>query len=890
MIRKVSTQNKKRKGAMSLTQRLRPKSLYCRTLVQCQSQTRCSYQSMPLISSSNDVSIRFSNNLNCFPGADNVFDELSQRDISETNRVLFGYSRDNMNLEAIKYFVGIRRLGSPVDGCSLSCVLKVCGVLFDQILGKQVHCHCVKSGFLEDVSVGTSLIDMYMKSENVAEGKQVFKEMPERNVVSWTSLLSGSSWNGLFDEAVDIFFQMQHAGINPNSFTFAAVLGALANNGLVEKGIRVHAMVIKSGFELATFVCNSLMNMYFKSGLINDAKAVFNGIRNRTVVSWNCMIAGFVTNGLDVEALELFNRMRVAGIDLTQSIFVTVIKLCSDLHELGYARQVHSLVIKSGFGLDPNIITSLMVNYTKCGEMNDAFEIFSTTPGVHNVVSWTAIINGYLKNGEVKQAAELFCQMNREAVRPNDFTYSTILTAHPTISLFQVHAPVIKSNYERTASVGTALLDAYVKIGHINDAERVFDLVEEKDIVAWSAMLGGYAQVGDSIGAIRLFCQLAKERINPNEYTFSSVINSCCNPMATVEQGKQLHARSIKSGHHNALCVSSALVTMYAKRGNIESANEIFKRQKERDLVSWNSMISGYSQHGYGTMALEIFEEMQTHNLQLDDVTFIGVLTACTHVGLVEKGQRYFDMMVKDHHIDPTMEHYSCMVDLYSRAGLLEKAMSIIEGMPFPAGATIWRTLLGACRVHRNLEIGKRAGEELMSLDPQHSAAYVLLSNLYAAAGKWQEKGKVRKLMDERKVKKEAGYSWIEVKRKTYSFLAGDRSHPLSDSIYLKLADLNVRLKDAGYQPDTNYVLQDIEEEHKEATLSEHSERLAIAFGLIATPPSSPLYVMKNLRVCGDCHTVIKLISSLEGRVIVVRDSNRYHHFKEGSCSCGEYW
>ncbi|KAK1396859.1 Pentatricopeptide repeat-containing protein [Heracleum sosnowskyi] len=845
---------------------------------------------MSLIANTDHIPSSSSNKLSCSPGAHQMFDELPHRDLSETNRMLFGYSRDNKNIEAINLFVGIRKLGSPVDGSSLSCIIKACGVLFNQILGKQVHCHCIKSGFLEDVSVGTSLIDMYMKSENVVEGERVFGEMPTKNVVSWTSLLAGFSWNGLFDEAVDIFFQMQPAGINPNSFSFAAVLGALANNGLVEKGIRIHAMIIKSGFELATFVCNSLISMYSKSGLVNDAKVVFDGMRNRTMVSWNCMIAGYVTNGLDVEALELFNRMRVAGIDLTQSIFATVIKLCTNLQELGYARQIHTLVTKSGFGSDPNIMTALMVNYTKCGEMNDAFKIFSTTLAVHNVVSWTAIINGYLKNGEVKQAAELFCQMNKEAVRPNSFTYSTILTAHPTVSLFQVHAPVIKSNYERMASVGTALLDAYVKIGHIKDAERVFDLVEEKDIVAWSAMLGGYAQVGDSISAVRLFCELAKEGINPNEYTFSSVINSCCNPMATVEQGKQLHARSIKSGHHTALCVSSALVTMYAKRGNIVSANEIFKRQKERDIVSWNSMISGYSQHGYGTKALEIFEEMQTHNLELDDVTFIGVLTACTHAGLVEKGQSYFDMMVKDHHIDPTMEHYSCMVDLYSRAGLLEKAMSVIEGMPFPASATIWRTLLGACRVHRNLELGKRAGEELMSLEPQHSAAYVLLSNLYAAAGKWEEKAKVRKLMDERQVKKEAGYSWIEVKRKTYSFLAGDRSHPLSESMYLKLGELNVRLKDAGYQPDTNYVLQDIEEEHKEATLSEHSERLAIAFGLISTPLGSPLYVIKNLRVCGDCHTVIKLISSLEGREIVVRDSNRFHHFKEGSCSCGEYW
>jgi hypothetical protein len=230
------------------------------------------------------------------------------------------------------------------------------------------------------------------------------------------------------------------------------------------------------------------------------------------------------------------------------------------------------------------------------------------------------------------------------------------------------------------------------------------------------------------------------------------------------------------------------------------------------------------------------------------------------------------------------------MIDLYSRAGMLEKAMDIINEMPFPPGATVWRTLLGAARVHRNIELGELAAEKLISLQPEDSAAYVLLSNMYAASGNWQERTNVRKLMDKRKVKKEPGYSWIEVKNKTYSFLAGDLTHPLSNQIYSKLSDLSIRLKDAGYQPDTNFVFHDIEDEQKETILSHHSERLAIAFGLIATPPEIPIQIVKNLRVCGDCHNYIKLVSLIEQRYIVVRDSNRFHHFKDGLCSCGDYW
>ncbi|XP_043723343.1 pentatricopeptide repeat-containing protein At2g27610 [Telopea speciosissima] len=439
-------------------------------------------------------------------------------------------------------------------------------------------------------------------------------------------------------------------------------------------------------------------------------------------------------------------------------------------------------------------------------------------------------------------------------------------------------------------SVGTALLDAYIKIGNTQEAAIIFKQINEKDIVAWSAMLAGYAQVGDSEGAIKLFCDMRKEGFRPNEFTFSSVINACARPTAAVEQGKQLHGSLIKFGLENAICVSSALVTMYAKRGSIESAHEVFKNQEKRDLVAWNSMISGYAQHGCGKKALEIFEEMETQGLELDGITFIGVILACTHAGLVDEGKKYFASMIKDNHINPTMEHYACMVDLYSRAGKLKEAMDLIRDMPFPAGATVWRTLLGACRVYRDLELGKLAAENLISLEPQDSAAYVLLSNMYAAAGKWEERAKVRKLMDERKVKKEAGYSWIEVKNQIHSFMACDQSHPLSNCINAKLEELNARLKDVGYCPDTNFVLHDVEEEHKEAILSQHSERLAIALGLIITPPGVPLQIVKNLRVCGDCHTVIKLISVIEGRDIVVRDSNRFHHFKGGYCSCGDYW
>ncbi|KAH6822337.1 Tetratricopeptide repeat superfamily protein [Perilla frutescens var. hirtella] len=829
-------------------------------------------------------------NVSQFGNAQNPFDEFQQRDVSYYNHLLFEHSRDGLNQEALKTYAFMNRKGVLVDGSSLSCILKVCTSLQNYAFGRQIHCQCVKSGFFEDVSVGTSLVDMHVKNGNLDDGKRLFDEITVKNVVTWTSLLTGYAIKRMIQKVIEGFSLMRYEGVEPNPFTFATVLGALAYERAVEIGAQLHGMTVKNGFDSVRVVGNALVSLYSKSGMTREAGYAFHGTDCRDAVSWNGMIAGLMMNGFDLDALELFYRMRLAGIKLTETTFATVLKLCANLKELGFARQIHGQVVKSGFGCFDNIRTALMVCYMKGCEMDDAMKMFPLTDTVQSVVSWTAIIGGYLKNGRTLEAVDMFLQMRREAVRPNHYTYSTIIGALPTNSLFQMHAEIIKTNYENSPSVGTALLDAYIKMGKTNDAAKVFKQIEEKDIVAWSAMLVAYAQKDDTEGAVNFFGQLAKEGVRPNEFTFSTIINACTTQSAATDQGKQFHASSIKSGYNNTLVVSSALVTMYAKKGDIESANEVFKRQQERDSVSWNSMISGYAQHGYGEKALSVFKEMQRRNLEMDEITFVSVISACTHAGLVNEGEEYFNMMVNKLHISPTMEIYSCMVDLYSRAGMLDKAMALIDGMPFPAGATVWRTLLAACRVHRNLELGKLAAEKLISCQPQHSAAYVLLANLYAASGNWPDREKVRKLMDERKVKKETGYSWIEVKNKTYSFVASDVSHPLSDKIYRKLGELSIRLRDAGYQPDTNYVLHDIEEEQKQAILSRHSERLAIAFGLISLSQGIPIRIIKNLRVCGDCHTVIKLISEIEGREIIVRDSNRFHHFSKGLCSCGDYW
>lgn len=794
--------------------------------------------------------------------------------------------------QALDHFLDAhRRQGRCVGGGALLGIIKICGSVPDRVLGKQLHALCVRHGHDHgDIRVGTSLVDMYMNWHSVLDGRKVFEGMLKRNVVTWTSLLTGYIQAGVLLDVMSLFFRMRAEGVWPNPFTFSSVLSMVASQGMVDLGQHVHAQSIKFGCCSTVFVCNSLMNMYAKCGLVEEARVVFCRMETRDMVSWNTLMAGLVLNGRDLEALQLFHDSRSSITMLTESTYSTVINLCANLKHLGLARQLHSSVLKHGFHSYGNVMTALMDAYNKAGQLDKALDVFLLMSGSQNVVSWTAMIDGCIQNGDIPLAAALFSRMREDGVAPNDLTYSTILTVSEASFPPQIHAQVIKTNYECTPTVGTALMVSYSKLCSTEEALSIFKMIDQKDVVSWSAMLTCYAQAGDCNGATNAFIKMTMHGLKPNEFTISSAIDACASPAAGVDLGRQFHAISIKHRCHDAICVSSALVSMYARKGSIENAQCVFERQTDRDLLSWNSMLSGYAQHGYSQKALDVFRQMEVEGIDMDGLTFLSVIMGCAHAGLVEEGQQYFDLMVRDYGITPTMDHYACMVDLYSRAGKLDETMSLIEGMPFPAGPTIWRALLGACRVHKNVELGKLAAEKLLSLEPLDSATYVLLSNIYSAAGKWKEKDEVRKLMDTKKVRKEAGCSWIQIKNKVHFFIASDKSHPLSEQIYAKLRAMTAKLKQEGYCPDTSFVPHDVAEDQKEAMLAMHSERLALAFGLIATPPAAPLHIFKNLRVSGDGHTVMKMVSEIEDREIVMRDCCRFHHFKSGVCSCGDFW
>lgn len=423
----------------------------------------------------------------------------------------------------------------------------------------------------------------------------------------------------------------------------------------------------------------------------------------------------------------------------------------------------------------------------------------------------------------------------------------------------------------------------------MDTARRLFDLMDCRDVVAWSAMISGYSQASRCREALDLFHEMQKANIDPNEITMVSILSSCA-VLGALETGKWVHFFIKKKRMKLTVTLGTALMDFYAKCGSVESSIEVFGKMPVKNVLSWTVLIQGLASNGQGKRALEYFYLMLEKNVEPNDVTFIGVLSACSHAGLVDEGRDLFVSMSRDFGIEPRIEHYGCMVDILGRAGLIEEAFQFIKNMPIQPNAVIWRTLLASCKVHKNVEIGEESLKQLIILEPTHSGDYILLSNIYASVGRWEDALKVRGEMKEKGIKKTPGCSLIELDGVIHEFFAEDNVHSQSEEIYNAIEDMMKQIKSAGYVPNTAEARLDAEEDDKESSVSHHSEKLAIAFGLIKSPPGTTIRITKNLRVCTDCHNATKLVSKVFNREIVVRDRTRFHHFKEGSCSCNDYW
>lgn len=690
---------------------------------------------------------------------------------------------------------------------------------------------------------------------------------------------------------------------------------------------QVQCRIIKTGLHNSHYALSKLIEFCAISpfGDLNYALLVFESIEEPNQFIWNTIIRGHSLSSNPIQAVDFYVRMILCGTQPNSYTFPFLLKSCAKAGANHEGKQIHAQILKLGLECDAFVHTSLINMYAQNGElqfarlvfdkstfrdavsftalitgyasrgyMEDARRLFDEIP-VRDVVSWNAMIAGYAQCHRFEEALALFEKMRKLKVPPNESTMLTVLSSCAQSGSVELGSWVqswIEDHHGLDSNLRliNALIDMYSKCGELETARELFDGILQRDVISWNVMIGGYTHMSRYKEALALFQLMLRSNLEPNDVTFVCVLPACAY-LGSLDIGKWIHAY-IERNFPNITNISlwTSLIDMYAKCGNIEAAEQLFDGINPKSLASWNAMISGFAIHGHADKAIRLFAEMATQGVKPDDITFVGLLSACTHAGLPELGRQYFSSMIHDFDISPKLEHYGCMIDLLGRAGMFDEAEALMKDMKMEPDGAIWGSLLGACRAHGRVELGEHVAQHLFELEPENPGAYVLLSNIYAGAGRWDDVARTRTRLKDKGMKKVPGCTSIEVGSVVHEFLVGGKAHPLNKDIYQMLDEIDRLLDTAGFVLDTSEVLYDMDEEWKEGALSHHSEKLAIAFGLISTKPGTTIRIVKNLRVCKNCHSATKLISKIFNREIIARDKNRFHHFKDGSCSCKDYW
>ncbi|KAF3964094.1 hypothetical protein CMV_011582 [Castanea mollissima] len=777
-----------------------------------------------------------------------VFDGLQRKNLFLWNALVSGYVRNELYHGAISLFVELISVTEfKPDNFTLPCVIKACAGLLDVGLGKVIHGMAMKMGLISDVFVGNALIAIYGKCGFVEDAVEVFEYMPERNLVSWNSMISGFSENGFFKECYNTFREIlkSEEGLVPDVATIVTILPICAAEGEVVIGMVVHSLAVKLGLNHDLMVNNALIHMYSKCGYLTEAQTLFAKSDNKNVVSWNTVIGGYSGEGNVCRTFDLLREMQMEPwkMKVNEVTILNVLQACLEESEMLCLKELHGYSFRHGLQDDELVANAFVAAYAKCGSLSSAEHVFYGIE-TKTVNSWNALIGGHAQNGDPRKALDLYIQM----------TYSGLAPDWKMLS-----------------------------------ARALFDRMENKILVSWNAMIAGYSQNALPDESLNLFRQMLSNGIQPYEIAITTIFGAC-SQLSALRLGKEIHCFTLKAHLIQDVFVGCSLIDMYAKSGCIEQSQRVFDSLKEKDEASWNVIIAGYGIHGHGNKAMELFEKMQRSGLKPDGFTFIGLLMACSHAGLVTDGLKYLNQMQSLFGIEPKLEHYACVVDMLGRAGQLDEALKLILEMPEEPDAGIWSSLLSSCRIYGDLDMGVKVAEKLLALEPDKAETYVLLSNLYAGSGKWDDVRRVRQIMKETGLQKDAGRSWIELGGEVFSFVVGDELLSESEEIQDVWRRLEEKIRIIGYKPNTDSVLHELREEEKIEVLRGHSEKLAISFGLLKTTKGATLRICKNLRICVDCHNAAKLISKAVEREIIVRDNKRFHHFKDGFCSCQDYW
>ncbi|KAL5714082.1 hypothetical protein ACHQM5_016091 [Ranunculus cassubicifolius] len=844
------------------------------------------------ITSSASNTITYNNNLmyshvrnDKLENALKVFDEMPERNQDSWSIIISAYSHCGKCRQALDLFEKMLWEGLWPNECIMQSLFTVAARGGDGFLGRQLHGWLIRCGVrLEGNIICTSIITMY-------------------------------SVCGEFDNVLQFFYRVAE-NVCLSERCYASVVNACSSRRVEKYGKVIHGRIVKDGVLDATVIGNCLVTFYAKCGNVGEANRVFHTMSRKDVVSWNSIIAGNEQNGEHEIAMRLYCRMLKIGVSLRPNriTFLSLLSAVSAASDLKYGTGVHAHIIRSGMKCNTSIVNSLITMYSRCEEVRKAELVFEMVPS-RDMVTWNSMLSGYVQNEQAICFFNLLKKMLVEGIEPDNHTLTMVLSASASLQSEleysrvgrAVHGYIVRRVTSERLGVSTfnSILNMYAKTSRVAVAKKIFERMHERDSYTLNAMMEGYSLSGNFDEAVRIFLEMHEQGLPSDYMTFSILLTNCAR-LVSFNLGEQFHAFVVKeicnvSLTHPAslLSVHNALISMYAKCGNINDANRVFVRMNTKDVFSWTAMITGYAHHGMAIEAFQLFEEMKQAAIKPNGITFLGLLTACAHAGLVEEGMYYFRSINEAYGLNPSIEHYACMVDLFGRSGQLELAEKWVN-----SGATLfkencgeclnlWKVLLGACHAHKQLKLGVHAATKILESDPEDETTHVLLLNLYAASGMWEDAMRVRRWMRDKGLKKqETGCSWIEAKNQKHVFMAGDIFHPQREEIYVKLDEVNRRCKEIGYEPMTEFVLQDVDESQKEAILSCHSEKLAVSFALLQGGPGRKdvIRVMKNLRICGDCHNWMKFSSQIERRDIVVRDSRRFHIFKKGSCSCGDYW
>ncbi|GAA0173151.1 hypothetical protein LIER_26826 [Lithospermum erythrorhizon] len=722
----------------------------------------------------------------------------------------------------------MRRLGIEPNGYSFVALLSACMRLFDVKFGFQVHAYLLKLGYLCCTYVGNALMGLYSKCGCSDFVIELFDYMLVRDVASWNTAISCMVKESMFDSAFELFRKMfEINGLGADDYTISSLLCACGGCSAVMKGRELHAHAIKIGYESNLNVNNALIGFYSKLGSLKEVKSLFESVPQRDVYTW----------------------------------------------------------------------TEMVTAYMKFGIVDAAVEVFEKIP-CKNCVSYNALLAGFCNNGEGSRAFNLFCTMVEEGVELTDYALTSALNACGLMkqrgTSEQIHAFVLKVGCGKNEHIEASLIDMCTRCDRMRDAEQMYhklglDLINS---VMLTTMICAYARNGQPEEAFSLFCKYKSEIYLVADEALVAAIIGVCGTLGLHDLGEQIYSQAIKGGFLSDIGIGNSMISMYSKCGKIKDASIIFDNMQKHDTVSWNCLIAGYVLHRLGNKALNVWEKMKLVGEIPDSVTTLLVISAygCTNHNLIDSCRDLLHSMQSTYQIKPTMEHYACFIRVLGYWGLLEEAEAIVNKMPFEPGPPIWRALLDSCRLGLNTTIGKRVAKNILSMEPQDTSTYILKSNLYSASGRWHCSEVVRNEMREKGFRKLPGRSWIIYQNMVHSFFARDKSHPQCKDIYSGLEILVMECIKAGYVPDTSFVLHEVEEYQKKEFLFYHSSKLAVTFGLLMSKPGKPIRVMKNIVLCGDCHTFFKYVSVVTKRDVYIRDASGFHCFVNGKCSCNDYW